>query len=117
MATGTNARTLAAYETASDRYIAAFRPPPPDYLEFVYDFVDRLPPEAEVLEIGSGTGHDADVLEAEGLHVHRSDATPAFVRALRARGLTADVVNVLSDDLGGPWNGLYANAVLLHLSA
>ena len=112
----TIARTLAAYERAADVYARDFRPPPPDYLDFLDDFVDWVGPDAEVLEIGSGTGHDADLLEAEGLQVWRSDAAPAFVRAMRARGLPARTLNVLSDELDGPWDGIYANAVLLHLS-
>lgn len=112
----TTARTLAAYEQAAEVYARDFRPPPPDYLGFLDDFVDWAGPDAEVLEIGSGTGHDADQLEARGLRVWRSDAAPAFVRALRARGLEAMTINVLSDDLDGPWDGIYANAVLLHLS-
>ncbi|HXD55573.1 MAG TPA: methyltransferase domain-containing protein [Solirubrobacteraceae bacterium] len=112
----TIARTLAAYERAADVYARDFRPPSPDYLDFLDDFVDWVGPDAEVLEIGSGTGHDADLLEAEGVRVWRSDAAPAFVRAMRARGLQASTLNVLSDDLDGPWDGIYANAVLLHLS-
>ena len=111
----TIARTLAAYERAADVYARDYRPPPADYVDFLEDFVDWVGPDAGVLEIGSGTGHDADLLEARGVEVHRSDAAPAFVRALRARGFHASTMNVLSDDLGGPWDGVYANAVLLHL--
>ncbi len=112
----TIARTLAAYERAADVYARDYRPPSPDYVDFLEDFVDWVGPEAGVLEIGSGTGHDADLLEARGVEVHRSDAAPAFVRAMRARGFHASTIDVLSDDLGGPWDGIYANAVLLHLS-
>ena len=111
----TIARTLAAYERAAEVYARDYRPPSPDYIDFLEDFVDWVGPEAAVLEIGSGTGHDADLLEARGVEVHRSDAAPAFVRALRLRGFHASTMNVLSDDLGGPWDGVYANAVLLHL--
>lgn len=112
----TIARTLAAYERAADVYARDYRPPSPDYIDFLEDFVDWVGPEAGVLEIGSGTGHDADLLEARGVEVHRSDAAPAFVRAMRARGFHASTMNVLNDELGGPWDGVYANAVLLHLS-
>ena len=38
------------------------------------------------------------------------------MRRLRARGLDADVLNVITDELGGPWDAIYANAVFLHLS-
>ena len=46
----------------------------------------------------------------------RSDATPAFVERLRAAGHDAQLLDIRSGDLGGPYNGVLANAVLLHLS-
>ncbi len=69
-----------------------------------------------MLEIGSATGRDAAVLEARGLKVRRTDATPAFVDRLRADGVAADVLNVITDELGGPWDAIYAGAVFLHLN-
>jgi hypothetical protein len=47
--------------------------------------------------------------------VVRTDAATSFVRRLRTAGHEADVVNVLIDDLGGPYDGVFANAVFLHL--
>ena len=112
-----NARTLAAYEAAAELYARARYATPDGLLRFMDDLAAALAPGASVLEIGTATGHDADLLEARGLRVHRTDATNAFVTALRARGLEADVLNVISDELGGPWDAIYANAVFLHLSA
>ncbi|MBO0881798.1 MAG: class I SAM-dependent methyltransferase, partial [Mycobacterium sp.] len=74
-----------------------------------------LGPTPRVLEIGTGTGRDADLLERRGASVVRTDAATSFVRRLRAGDHQADVVNVLTDDLGGPYDGVFANAVLLHL--
>lgn len=34
---------------------------------------------------------------------------------LRDRGMPAQVLKVITDELGGPWDGIYANAVFLHL--
>jgi hypothetical protein len=48
--------------------------------------------------------------------VRRTDVTPAFVERLRGQGYDADELDPLRDDLGGPYDGVYANAVLLHLS-
>ena len=67
-----------------------------------------------MLELGSGTGRDALLLEARGLVVERTDATRAFVDMLRRGGHDARVVNALTDDLGGPYAGVLANAVFLH---
>jgi SAM-dependent methyltransferase len=117
-ASESNARTLASYEAAADRY--AERQPaatPTELLAFLDAIAGSLPPSGRVLEIGSATGHDAALLEARGLRVHRTDATRAFVEQLRSRGLQAEILNVITDELGGPWDGVYANAVLLHLDA
>ncbi len=116
--TGTNAVTLASYEAAADRY-AAHQPAvaPVELLAFLAAMAGLLPAGGRVLEIGSATGHDAALLEARGLSVHRTDATGAFVEQLRSRGLEAEILNVITDELGGPWDGVYANAVLLHLDA
>ncbi len=114
----TNALTLAAYEAGAELYARAQYATPPDgLLRFIDSFAGRLGADASVLEIGSATGQDAELLEQRGLRVHRSDATEAFVRSLRARGHEADLLNVITDDLGGPWDAIYANAVFLHLSA
>lgn len=69
-----------------------------------------------VLELGSGPGTDADHLESRGLRVERTDATPAFVQRLRARGHHARLLDARADSDGGPFDGVFANAVLLHLS-
>lgn len=69
-----------------------------------------------VLEIGSGPGWDADYLESRGVRVTRTDATPAFVDLLCAAGHAARRLDVRFDPLGGPYQAILANAVLLHLS-
>lgn len=48
--------------------------------------------------------------------MRRTDATRAFVDLLRQDGHAADVLNVLTDDLGGPYAGVLADAVFLHLT-
>jgi SAM-dependent methyltransferase len=77
---------------------------------------------SRVLEIGSGSGRDAELLEAAGLDVRRTDITPAFVDQLRARGYHADVLDPLTDDLddparpGTPYDAVWASASLLHVA-
>ncbi len=114
---GNNARTLAAYEAAADAYAGAqYASPPQGVLDFIDRLAVKLSAGASVLEIGSATGQDADLLERRALHVQRSDATAAFVNGLRARGHPAELLNVLTGELAGPWDAIYANAVFLHLS-
>ena len=57
---------------------------------------------ARVLEIGSGPGRDAALLESLGVDVRRTDISPGFVDLLRARGHDADVLDPLTDDLDDP---------------
>ena len=110
-----NAATIQAYEATADLYLT-LSPAAPDWLvQFMDQFVARLRPAASILELGSGPGRDADLLEARGLTVTRSDAAVAFLDLMHARGVTAHKLNLLTDGLGGPWSGIYANAVLLHL--
>lgn len=110
-----NQRTLAAYEQAADLYRSLAPPEPgPDIVAFLEEIVARIP-SGQVLEVGSGPGIDARWLESRGLRVTRTDATAAFVEFMRADGLTAQHLNVVTDDLGGPYDAIYAGAVLLHL--
>jgi hypothetical protein len=68
-----------------------------------------------VLEIGSAGGRDAIALEERGLTVRRTDVTPAFVELVRSRGYAAELLDPLTDELGGPYDGVWASACLLHV--
>jgi hypothetical protein len=47
--------------------------------------------------------------------VSLTDATPAFVEMMRAAGREARLLDIRTADLGGPWEAVLAQAVLLHL--
>jgi SAM-dependent methyltransferase len=108
--------TLSAYQRAVAAYCAAspgvVTPPVAALLDAL---VERTPRHGRVLEIGSGPGLEAAYLEDRGLQVDRTDATPAFVDRLRAQGWTARLLDVRDGDLGGPYDAVVANAVLLNL--
>ena len=110
-----NDTTLSSYESAADSYIERTRPAPPAMLAYL-DRVAGLVGHGHVLELGSGPGWDATYLERRGVQVTRSDATRAFVERLRAAGHQARLLDVRHDNLGGPYDAVLANAVLLHLS-
>jgi SAM-dependent methyltransferase len=112
-----NVTTLGSYEAAADLYVA-HQPPtaPAALLTFLDAIAELLPNGGRVLEIGSATGQDAVLLEARGLRVRRTDATGGFVKRLRSQGVEAEILNVVTDELGGPWDGIFANAVFLHLN-
>ena len=110
------AETIAAYQAGAAAYAAGTARLSDAAVRDLDEFAVRVGAGGRVLEIGSGPGHDARELERRGLVVRRTDITPAFVDLMRADGFDADVVDPLVDDLGGPWDGVWASAVLIHLA-
>lgn len=104
--------TLAAYERYSAQYVdrTSTRRSP-----LVDDLIELAASGAHVLELGSGPGRDAAALEEAGLFVDRTDGARAFVEALVAAGHRARVLNLYEEDFGGPYDAVFANAVLLHV--
>jgi SAM-dependent methyltransferase len=110
-----NEVTLAAYEQAAEKYRDSIPHGPSEESDRWFDLIGSvLQPGASVLEIGSGTGEDAVALEERGLRVRRTDAAGSFVEMMRSDGYLADQVNALIDDLGGPYDLVFADAVFLH---
>jgi len=111
-----NARTIAAYEAHAQTYrdqVPGTRHPA--HQGYLTRFADGCP-TGVLLEIGSADGRGALTLEGLGRRVRRTDATRAFVNLLRRDGHAADVLNVLTDDLGGPYAGVLADAVFVHFT-
>lgn len=111
--------TVDSYDADWSGYAASTATPSSHVERSARTFAERVEPGSDggrVLEIGSAGGRDAVMLESLGLTVDRTDITPAFVEALRAAGHDARVVDPLVDDLGSDLDGVWANAVLLHLN-
>jgi predicted TPR repeat methyltransferase len=109
--------TLASYEEGADAYLQdSTLTPLAAYKAFRRSVVTLLPAGAHMLELGSGPGHDALFFEANGVYVQRTDGALAFVERLRASGHQADRLEVTTDQFGGPFDIVFANAVLLHLT-
>lgn len=107
--------TLQTYQAAAARYreTSALGPAIRGFLDLV---AQTAPSGARVLELGSGPGDGASYLEARGLSVTRTDATRAFVEMMRADGFPATSLDIRTDNFGGPFDVVLADAVLLHLS-
>jgi 2-polyprenyl-3-methyl-5-hydroxy-6-metoxy-1,4-benzoquinol methylase len=109
-------RTVQSYEGYARRYdalVAAKRPP---HIEAALRrLVQCLPPGGSVLEIGSGPGRDADFIESLGAKVRRTDAAQAFLDLMAERGKPAELLNVVTDALGGPYDAVLAMGVLIHV--
>jgi SAM-dependent methyltransferase len=108
--------TLNAYQAAAEQYRAQTSTTSDAVLAFLDRLAAAVPPGANVLELGSGPGRDAALLEERGLKVTRTDATPAFVEMMRADGHDARVLDVRNGEFGGPYDAVLADAVLLHLT-
>ena len=110
-------RTVQSYEGFARQYdtlVSEHRPPHIE--DALRRLVQCLPPGGSVLEVGSGTGRDADFIESLGAVVRRTDATQAFVDLMAERGRKADLLNVMTDELGGgPYDGVLAMGVLIHV--
>jgi SAM-dependent methyltransferase len=130
--------TVDAYDRDAAAYARASPPVPAAVLSDMVALAERLGPGALVLEVGSGGGRDALLLEGLGLRVRRTDVTPGFVALLREQGHHADLLDPLVDDLVPPdgpsggahdgrhdgrhdrphdraYDGVWANASLLHV--
>lgn len=112
-----NDKTIAAYESHAEAYTAGS---PHQLSAETNGWIDRalaqIPPGSTVLELGSGFGRDADYIESKGYHVELTDAAKAFVKLLREQGHQARVLNAITDELGGSYAIIFANAVLLHFT-
>jgi SAM-dependent methyltransferase len=111
-------RTVRAYDLDAEAYAAASPTVPAAVRAGLEALAARLGPGSRVLEVGSGGGRDAALMEELGLRVRRTDITPGFVALLRRQGLEADLLDPLVDDPSspeGPYDAVWANASLLHV--
>jgi hypothetical protein len=111
-----NRATIAAYEQYARNYALLIGSEPSPEWALALRRLDRIAPVGIVLEVGSGTGCDADYLEdVLGRRVRRTDATAAFRRIQAERGRIVDSLNVMTDTLGGPYAAVVALCVLIHV--
>jgi len=109
-------RTLQSYEASARDYDAIVADhPPPELEDALRRMVACMPTGGSVLEVGSGTGRDADFVESLGVIVRRTDATQAFLDLQAERGKQGALLNVVTDPLGGPYDAILAMAVLIHV--
>lgn len=115
-ALATSAQTIAAYEDYAEQYSRNVAHVPSANDEAALRRIATAAgPGGRILEIGSGPGWEADFIEALGVSVRRTDATQRFLEIQQARGKSADILNVITDDLGGPYDAIVAMCVLIHV--
>jgi SAM-dependent methyltransferase len=118
----TDQDTVRSYDAIAAEYAAEAAAMPEWVATEIDAFVTDLGGSGRVLEIGSGGGRDAAALEQCGIDVRRTDLSKGFVELLRERGVEAELLDPLTDDLadpqrpGTPYDGVWACACLIHVA-
>lgn len=106
-------QTLRFYDQNAPEYVAGGLQGPSRHL---IGFVARLAEGARVLELGCGGGRDAIEMIAAGLQVTLVDASTAMAKQAEARtGLPVRVMGFDEIDARSAYDGIFANASLLHV--
>ena len=109
-------QTISAYEDYAERYDAIVRHVPNEREQAsLKRLVAIAGTSGQILEVGSGAGYDADFLESLGVKVRRTDATKRFLELQAARGKHGEFLDLITDDLGGPYDAVLALCVLIHV--
>jgi len=112
-----NDRTIQSYQEKVQEYIAAARPEiNPAVRVLINTSLDLIPRSGMILEVGSGPGKEAEYILSKGFDVECSDAVPNFVEILQKKGFKTRMLNLLTQDIGGMYDMIFANAVLLHFN-
>ncbi len=106
--------TIAFYDRAAAKAGDLRADGPPDF--FLQRFLDALPPEAEVLDLGRGHGIASAHLARAGHRVTGLDASAALLDVARRLAPDARFVQGGFDDLDAiaAYDGVWANFALLH---
>ena len=87
-------------------------------LERLETFLAALSPSARILELGCGSGMDAEHMLARGFDVDATDGTPELVTEARKRlGGKVRVLRFEELDAVSAYDGVWACASLLHVAA
>jgi len=115
-----NDRTLETYNQKVQEYVEGTpQEVSGDLREWIHAGLEWLPTDANIMELGSGFGRDADYMESLGYHVLRTDAAEGFVNLLTEQGhddtRMFDAINGTYPQ--GELDLVFADAVLLHFAS
>lgn len=108
-----DAATLAFYNTEAETYAQHKTP-----AKHLAAFIAQLPRGARVLELGAGSGHDAQAMLEAGLDVAATDGSAALA-AIASQRIGRAVRVMRFDELAetNAYDGVWASACLLHAPA
>lgn len=109
-------KTIQSYELSARDYAKEISPQPPEFrAAALRRLIESVSAAGVILEVGSGTGRDADYVESLGVAVRRTDATQAFIELQAEKSKQAALLNIVTDEFGGPYDGILAMCVLIHV--
>lgn len=108
----TDAETIAAYDARARDYARLIGTE--GEVRSLRDFIDALPKEARVLDLGCGPGHASAEMARKGLLPDPVDASTAMVDMAREKGLAARLARFEDIQGEGDYHGIWANFSLLH---
>jgi SAM-dependent methyltransferase len=105
--------TLAYYAENAAKYAAdSLKRPSSPHMDY---FRSKLPAHARVIELGCGAGRDTADMIRHGFDVFPTDGSPEMAREAEARlGIPVKVMLFENLDMEGAFDGVWANAALLH---
>lgn len=112
-----NKETVNAYNSSVDKYIAESPQIVSGELkEWIDGNLSKLDNQSRILEIGSGSGKDADYFYSQGYRMELTDASQGFVDYLNKKGHSARLLDILSDSIDVNYDMIFADAVFLHFT-
>ncbi len=85
-------------------------------IKFFSNYFSKLPPDARIMEIGSGGGENAALLIQSGYNIIASDASDSFVLEMLKNDINAITFNVLEDDFINDIGGILCWRVFVHFT-
>jgi len=112
-----NTITLEAYKDKLQTYIDNT---PEKINEAEYPWIDQalslIPSEGTILEIGSGAGRNALYILDHGYKLTCTEAIPEFIDAMQQKGISAQLLNILTDEIDAQYDMVFANGVIVHFT-
>ncbi len=112
-----NAITVRAYNERPEEYLdAPTNRGSPQVKRWIDASLRQVPIKGKILEIGSGSGSDAEYIESHGYNIELTDAAESLVRRLLDAGRKARVLNIVTDAIKKEYDLIFCSAVLQHLT-
>ena len=106
--------TIDYYQRNAPRYTLSFGQAPSRHLD---NFLDRLEPDARILELGCGGGRDSARIVERGFDLDATDGTPAMVKKANERfDVGARVMRFDELQADEDYDAVWAHACLLHVA-